>query len=160
MKNRVFYRPTLYDLSQGSRIKFIRYFRGLTQDNISDDLGITGENKRRTLTRYERNDRKPSKPRLKEIANILLINESIIKEYEFKSIEDIFYFLLWLEELFPKMKIDLCVNDYSINSFFYEWNFMRERKQKQKIFLYGKSLKIILKSISTSHLMRKMTMTI
>ena len=133
MKNRVFYRPTLYDLSQGSRIKFIRYFRGLTQDNISDDLGITGENKRRTLTRYERNDRKPSKPRLKEIANILLINESIIKEYEFKSIEDIFYFLLWLEEMFPKMRIDLNTDDETINSFFNEWNSMREKKEKMII---------------------------
>ena len=40
------------NLSQGSRIKFIRVFRHLTQDNVSDDLGITGENKRRTLTRY------------------------------------------------------------------------------------------------------------
>ena len=55
MKNRVFYRPTLYDLSQGSRIKFIRYFRGLTQDNISDDLGITGENKRRTTCSFGKN---------------------------------------------------------------------------------------------------------
>ena len=50
MRNRIYLIPKLYDLSQGSRIKFIRIFRHLTQDNISEDLGITGENKRRTLT--------------------------------------------------------------------------------------------------------------
>ena len=54
MRNRIYLRPELYDLSQGTRIKFVRIFRHLTQDNISDDLGITGENKRRTLTRYEK----------------------------------------------------------------------------------------------------------
>ena len=53
MRNRIYLIPKLYDLSQGSRIKFVRIFRHLTQDNISDDLGKTGENKRRTLTRYE-----------------------------------------------------------------------------------------------------------
>lgn len=73
-------RPILEDLSQGSRIRFIRIFRQLTQENVSDDLGITGENKRRTMTRYEKGDRKPSKERLNEIAKILLINENIIKK--------------------------------------------------------------------------------
>ena len=133
MKNRVFYRPTLYNLLQGTRISFVRYFRGLTQDNISDDLGLTGESKRRTLTRYERNQRKPSKPRLKEISNILIVNENMIKQYEFKNIEDILYFLLWLEEMFPRMKIDLCIYDDLINSFFNEWNYMRKRKDNQII---------------------------
>ena len=52
----------------------MRIFRHLTQDNISEDLGITGENKRRTLTRYEKGNRNPSKTRLKELSNILLIN--------------------------------------------------------------------------------------
>ena len=54
VRNRIYLRPELYDLSQGTRIKFVRIFRHLTQDNISDNLGISGENKRRTLTRYEK----------------------------------------------------------------------------------------------------------
>ena len=45
MRNLIYLRPKLYDLSQGTRIKFVRVFRHLTQDNISDDLGITGEKK-------------------------------------------------------------------------------------------------------------------
>lgn len=130
MRNRIYLRPTLYDLSQGSRIKFVRVFRHLTQDNISEDLGITGENKRRTLTRYEKGERNPSKSRLQELSNILLVNDNLIKQYEFKSISDILYFLLWLEEMFPKMRIDLNTDDETINSFFNEWNSMREKKEK------------------------------
>ena len=133
MRNLIYLRHKLYDLSQGTRIKFIRVFRHLTQDNISEDLGITGENKRRTLTRYEKGNRNPSKTRLKELSNILLINNNLIKQYEFKSLSDILYFLLWLEEMFPKMRIDLETNDKTINLFFDEWNTMRDKKQKMII---------------------------
>ena len=41
VRNLIYLRPTLDDLSQGSIIKFIRVFRQLIQDNISEDLGIT-----------------------------------------------------------------------------------------------------------------------
>ena len=133
MRNRIYLRPELYDLSQGSRIKCIRVFRHLTQDNISEDLGITGENKRRTLTRYEKGERNPSKSRLQELSKILLVNDNLIKQYEFKSVSDILYFLLWLEEMFPKMRIDLGTDDETINSFFNEWNSMREKKEKMII---------------------------
>ena len=133
MRNLIYFRPKLDDLSQGSRIKFIRIFRYLTQDNVSDDLGITGENKRRTLTRYEKGDRNPSKSRLQELSKILLVNDNLIKQYEFKSISDILYFLLWLEEMFPKMRIDLGSDNETINLFFNEWNTMRDNKQKMII---------------------------
>lgn len=133
MRNLIYLRPKLYDLSQGTRIKFVRIFRHLTQDNVSDDLGITGENKRRTLTRYEKGERNPSKSRLKELSNILLINDNLIKQYEFKSLSDILYFLLWLEEMFPKMRIDLGSDNEMINLFFNEWNTMRDKKQKMII---------------------------
>ena len=133
MRNRIYLRPILYDLSQGSRIKFIRIFRHLTQDNISDDLGIIGENKRRTLTRYEKGERNPSQARLKELSNILLVDDNLIKQYDFKSVADILYFLLWLEEMFPKMRIDLCTGDKTITRFFDEWNVKRDKKQKMLI---------------------------
>jgi len=133
MRNRIYLRPILYNLSQGSRIKFIRIFRHLTQDNISDDLGIIGENKRRTLTRYEKGERNPSQARLKELSNILLVDDNLIKQYDFKSVADILYFLLWLEEMFPKMRIDLCTGDKTITRFFDEWNVMRDKKQKMLI---------------------------
>ena len=74
-------KPKLKDLSQGSRIAFAREFRYLTQDNVSDKLGLTGECKRRTMTRYERDQRKPSNKRLNELSKILQVNINSIKQY-------------------------------------------------------------------------------
>ncbi len=47
-------KPELVDISQSSRIAFARQFRFMTQDDVSDKLGLTGECKRRTMTRYEK----------------------------------------------------------------------------------------------------------
>ena len=67
-------KPTLRDLSQGSRIAFARQFRFLSQDFVSDELGITGECKRRTMTRYEKGGRNPKDDRTNKIADILNTN--------------------------------------------------------------------------------------
>lgn len=78
----IFSKPFLKNLSQGSRISLIRQFRYLTQDDVSDMLGLEGESKRRTKTRYERGNRNPSKNRLKELSKILLIDSSLIEKYD------------------------------------------------------------------------------
>ena len=83
---RVMYtKPKLKDLSQGSRIAFVRQFRLMTQDDVSDKLGLTGECKRRTITRYEKGDRNPKDDRTLEIAQILNVNINSIKKYEYKE---------------------------------------------------------------------------
>ena len=64
-------KPELVDLSQGSRIAFARQFRFMTQDDVSDKLGLTGECKRRTITRYEKGNRNPKDDRTSKIAKIL-----------------------------------------------------------------------------------------
>lgn len=79
-------KPKLKDMSQGSRIAFVRQFRRLTQDNVSEKLGLTGEAKRRTMARYERGDRTSKNDRLLEIANILNVNVNCIREYDFKKL--------------------------------------------------------------------------
>ena len=70
----IYSRPILDDLSQGSRIAFARQFRFMSQDELSDKLGITGENKRRTMTRYEKGQRNPKEDRTKIIAEIVSAN--------------------------------------------------------------------------------------
>lgn len=42
----------------------------MTQDDVSDRLGLTGECKRRTMTRYEKGNRNPKNERTLEIAKI------------------------------------------------------------------------------------------
>ena len=131
----VYLKPELKDLSQGSRIAFAREFRYMTQDNVSDKLGLTGECKRRSMARYERGDRVPKEERLQEIANILNINVKCLKEYDFRNEEDMIYTLLWMEELYPRMNIDLGLSeslpkesDIKLKRFFEEWNAMKEKR--------------------------------
>ena len=133
-------KPELVDLSQGSRIAFARQFRFMTQDDVSDKLGLTGECKRRTMTRYEKGNRNPKDDRTSEIAKILDININAIKKYDYKEPIDLLYTLMWLEELIPKYQIDISkvpnINDENIvmfKQFINEWNVMREKKNKREI---------------------------
>lgn len=97
--NYVYLKPELENLSQGERISFARQMRRMTQDEVSEKLGLTGECKRRSMTRYERGDRIPKEDRLLEIANILNVNVKCLKEYDFRNDEDMIYILLWMEEI-------------------------------------------------------------
>ena len=133
-------KPELIDLSQGSRIAFARQFRFMTQDDVSDKLGLTGECKRRTMTRYEKGNRNPKDDRTSEIAKILDININAIKKYDYKEPIDLLYTLMWLEELIPKYQIDISkvpnINDENIvmfKQFINEWNVMREKRNKREI---------------------------
>ena len=78
-------KPELKDLSQGSRIAFVRQFRLMTQDEVSDKLGLTGECKRRTMTRYEKGERNPKDDRTYELSKILKVNYNAIKKYDFNQ---------------------------------------------------------------------------
>lgn len=133
-------KPELKDLSQGSRIAFVRQFRLMTQDEVSDKLGLTGECKRRTMTRYENGERNPKDDRTYELSKILKVNYNAIKKYDFKDQSDILYTLMWLEELFPRYQIDLSripsINDDNIikfKEFINEWEEMRIKRFKREI---------------------------
>jgi len=136
----LYLKPELYDLSQGSRIAFARQFRFMTQNDVSDRLGLTGECKRRTMTRYEKGDRIPKKNRTIEIAKILNVSYNAIKEYKYDDPIDLFYTLLWLEEYIPKYKIDISnipnikeKNIRDFKKFINDWDYMREKRNKREI---------------------------
>lgn len=103
----IYTKPTLTDLSQGSRISFVRQFRRMSQDDVSTELGLTGECKRRSMTRYEKGDRNPKEDRTKILAKIFNVSYYAIKKYDYKDPLDLFYTLMWLEEIIPKYQINL-----------------------------------------------------
>lgn len=131
--NLLYTKPILKDLSQGSRISYIRQLRNLTQDDVSDMLHLTGESKRRTMTRYEINERSPKEDRLKELSKILLVSDDFIKQYDYKNELDIIYFLLWLDELFPNLYIELNTNNKTLNDFLMKWNEVKQKRKKRII---------------------------
>ena len=138
---RVLYtKPVLKDLSQGARIAFARQFRRVSQDYVSDNLGITGECKRRTMTRYEKGDRNPKDDRTLEISKILNISFNAIKKYDFNNPIDLIYIFLWLEELIPNYQIDLSTiqniknkDILTYKKFIDEWNVMRKKRKYREI---------------------------
>ena len=136
----IYSRPVLDDLSQGSRIAFARQFRFMSQDELSDKLGITGENKRRTMTRYEKGQRNPKEDRTKIIAEILNINYNAIKKYDYRNPMDIVYTLIWLEELIPNYSIELAstknlsnADVLKIQIAIDKWNKMKSKRDKREI---------------------------
>ena len=138
--NYVYLKPELENLSQGERISFARQMRRMTQDEVSEKLGLTGECKRRSMTRYERGDRIPKDDRLLEIANILNVNVKCLRKYNFRNDEDIIYMFLWMEEMYPRMNIDFGISEYlpnkkdkNIQKFINEWKEMRRKRQEHEI---------------------------
>ena len=136
----IYTKPKLRDLSQGSRIAYVRQFRMMSQNDISDKLGLTGECKRRTMTRYEKGNRNPKDERTLEISEILNVNMNSIQKYDYLNIENIIYTFLWLEELLPNYHIDLSdvpnINDkyiIEIKKFLEEWPIIRNKRFKREI---------------------------
>ena len=61
------------------------------------------------------------------------------KKYDFKNTIDIFYTLMWLEELIPRYQIDISnvlnINEDNINQvkkFINEWEIMRNKRSKRE----------------------------
>ena len=118
----------------------MRVLRHLSQDFVSDYLGLTGDSKRRSMTRYEKGDRNPKDERTKEIAEILNVDVNAIKKYDYRNQIDLIYLFLLFEELIPNYNLDLSkvprINDNNIlflKSFFDEWNIIREKRTNREI---------------------------
>lgn len=136
----IYSKPKLKDLTQGSRIAFARQFRKMTQDEVSKKLGLEGKSKRVNITRYEKGERNPKEDRIMEIANILKINPKSIEKYDFSNSLDIVYFFFWLEELYPKINVDLELSeqfqnktDALVDNFLKLWKEMKEKRKNREI---------------------------
>ena len=136
----IYSKPKLKDLTQGSRIAFARQFRKMTQDEVSKKLGLEGKSKRVNITRYEKGERNPKEDRIMEIANILKINPKSIEKYDFSNSLDIVYFFFWLEELYPKINVDLELpeqfqnkTDALVDNFIKLWKEMKEKRKNREI---------------------------
>ena len=133
----IYSKSSLKNLSQGERISYIRQLRMMSQDEVSDRLGLTGECNRRTMTRYERGDRNPKSYRVEELSKILQVNINSIKQYDFNKTIDIIYFLLWLEELIPNIQIEFeetyLNRNEELKLFFEKWKIMKSKRRKKEI---------------------------
>ena len=133
--NIMYIKPMMKDLSQGSRLSYIRQIRHMTQEEVADHFHLEGESKVRTIQRYERNDRIPKDERLEELAKLYNVNINSIKQYSFNNNEDIIYIMMWLEEKFENYEVDIrnsihadSDSNIAILKRFDEWMEMRNKK--------------------------------
>jgi len=97
----IYSKPRLKNLSVGSRIAFVRQFRRMTRHELALKIGLSKKNAKRIMARYERSKKVPKEDKLQKIAEILNINVRLISPYDFSEPSDLFYLMLWAEELCP-----------------------------------------------------------
>ena len=136
-----YYKPVLEDCSQGARLKYIRKYRQLSTKEVAELCPhLTGENKIRSIQKYERNDRSPKSYILEDLAKVYDVNINAIRKYDGTNPIDELYRMVWLEEQFPGYEIDLkCAssipssNNRNIVKAFNKWINMREKRKNREI---------------------------
>lgn len=123
-------------MSIGDKIRRIRQFRGMTQEELGVAVGFKMESARYRISQYETGSRKPREDLLKEIAKALDVNYRVIYEPKVISLEDVMYTLFYLDDLFslrvhdimdlsdpsfPEKRIAVSFGLHSLNSLFKEW---------------------------------------
>ena len=63
--NDYFFRSKLRDLTKGARLEFIRVFRCMERDEVTEYFGFGGKDPNRTIRNYEDNSVNPLPPRMK-----------------------------------------------------------------------------------------------
>ena len=94
-------RPKLTSLKQGDRLAFVRQFRRMSQQQLGERIGMPPAHARTLVSRLEKHDRDLKPDRLEAIAAVLNVNAAMLKRWDFKDPADLYYQLLWIEELCP-----------------------------------------------------------
>lgn len=138
--------PKLKSLRQGARIAFIRQYRQMTQKALGIKVGMTPVSVGRMMNKIEVHDRDISPDRLKKMAEVLDVNIHMIERWDFKDPEQLFYALLWIDELCPNIVVRNTLkgklNNETmkvLNKRYAEWRDMR-RKYLHKYITYPKYL--------------------
>jgi len=136
---RIYSRPKLKNLSVGSRIAFVRHLRRMTREELALKIGLSDRNAKRIMSRYERSLKTPKPDKLRKIAEVLEINVRMIWPYDFNDPSDLFYLMLWIEELCPDIKLKKPHYELSnetqrfLAEHMGEWRKMRRRYLKNEI---------------------------
>ena len=87
----------LQDLSQGSRIAYVRNFRRLTQAELGIKCGFKPECAGTRIAQYETNKRSPKQKMLLILANALNVDAKFLGRYDFRDMNDLYYIRSWMD---------------------------------------------------------------
>ena len=87
-------------MSIGSKIKFFRQQKRMTQQELGEAVGFSKPSAGVRIAQYESGIRTPKDFTLEEIANALLVSPEALKAPEIKSVGDLMQVLFLLEDMF------------------------------------------------------------
>lgn len=94
-------RPKLESLSQKDRLSFIRQVRHLSLKELGMKMGIPSSQSKYRIWRMERRGRDIPPDVRSKVCEALDINPKMLEKWSFRDPEDLYYMLLWMEELYP-----------------------------------------------------------
>ena len=136
----VYSKPRLKNLSVGARITFLRQWRGITRLELALKIGLGEENGKRIMSRYERNVILPEDKKLEKMAEVLKVNIRLIRPYDMTDSEDLYYIMLWFEELCPNFTYTMQTTEEAgnetqkyISEHFSEWLTIQKQFRNNEI---------------------------
>lgn len=131
-------------MNKGSRIRYFRKFRGLTQKELGFKLGYNASTADVRVTQYEKGVRNPKGHTLDKLADALNVNKQAIDVPEISSKEQLFHLLFALEDEYglsiSNIDFELCLtldpkNEHyaTLHQFFKEWANMKNNQEKNEI---------------------------
>ena len=91
---------TDFSLRCGDKIKIVRQFRGMTQRELAEKVGL-GENGASRIAQYEMNYRVPKESMLRDICGALHVSHLNMEDTFPINLFTILMMLMWLDEVFP-----------------------------------------------------------
>ena len=143
--NNYFFKPEFENLSQGARLEFVRKLRFKERIDVAECLNLGGKDPSDTVRKYENNRREPELDRVEDLADYFNVSVYAIKRYNFADPNEVIYYHMWEEELFPYS--EFLINIDAIKKTFYNediirgleawaWGEMRARRENGEITDY------------------------
>lgn len=100
--DRIFYiKLNLKNMSQGTRLEYIREVRHMTKENVAAYFGFEGKKSNKTIREYENNTSGLSPGRLEELAKLYEVSVNAIRKYDFTTPIEEIYYQMWYGEQNP-----------------------------------------------------------
>ena len=101
----MFYKKNfLGNMSQGTRLKFIRENKGIKPNDVAKYLGYKSN---KPIREWENNKKSPDAKNLPRLAEAYGVSIDAIKKYDFIDPIDEIYYQMLFEEHFPYYKFDI-----------------------------------------------------